>query len=126
MLGRDGLVKDCSVVLEMYRSSGLPPDLACYNHTLRAYVNTGDGVGASKLLEYMLVNAKLICTVVSFNEVLNAHCNSERIDMEACEDVLIKMHDAGLRPNAVTYSAMIKASAAMGKVSFKKYHLDHR
>ena len=89
MLGRDGLVKDCSVVLEMYRSSGLPPDLACYNHTLRAYVNTGDGVGASKLLEYMLVNAKLICTVVSFNEVLNAHCNSERIDMEACEDVLV-------------------------------------
>jgi len=118
-----GLHDDMTHLASSTNNKDLTPDTVTYNTVIDSYARRGRAQEADKTLREMLLKAKVVPTVVSFNSVMNAWSKSDAEDgPERCKVLLATMNVLasskninGLAPDTVAYTTVIDAYARRGR-----------
>lgn len=117
---RAGKLAEAQAVHALRAADGFKPTLHSFNSLLQAYARLGRVEEAMAVLERIEAETGEAPDVVSYNSLIQAHreCGTPLLDADGVLGVhrrLLGGHEAGLQPDAATYTALIAACVPAGQ-----------
>jgi len=104
-------------------NSALRPNTGHYNTVIGAYCKAGDVAGAELILKDM-ISDKVMPDVFTFNSLIHACTHTSRPSPKLAFRFFETMQEMQLKPNSVTFNALINAHAKLGQVDGAERALD--
>uniref|UniRef100_A0A7S1ULX4 Pentacotripeptide-repeat region of PRORP domain-containing protein n=1 Tax=Grammatophora oceanica TaxID=210454 RepID=A0A7S1ULX4_9STRA len=106
----------CMGLLEEMQNAGIQPNAVAYVAVLDSFAKRGRAEEAETFFRSLVEREDVETTVVMINEVLNAYSKANTDDApDRCIRLLNEMEDFNLRPDSITYKAVIDTCANRGR-----------